>query len=60
MTDKPYATQYRKTALIEATQWWRMGQHPAVVINSDGIPWIETLEGGPCRLRLSPRSHRVP
>lgn len=45
--------KYRKTALIEAVQWWKMGDHPAVVLKSDrnryadeGIPWIDTLEGG--------------
>lgn len=45
--------KFRKTALIEATQWHKMGDHPAVVLKSDlhryadeGIPWIETLEGG--------------
>jgi len=45
--------KYRKTALIEATQWWQMGDHPAVVIRdaseaSTQMPqaWCPTLEGG--------------
>lgn len=45
--------KFRKTALIEATQWHKMGDHPAVILKSDphryadeGIPWIDTLEGG--------------
>lgn len=45
--------KYRKTALIEATQWHKMGDHPAVILKSDphryadeGVPWIDTLEGG--------------
>lgn len=38
--------EYRKTATIKAVQWWQMGDHPAVVLKSDRIPWIETLEGG--------------
>lgn len=45
--------EYRKTATIKAVQWWKMGDHPDVVLKSDplryadeGIPWIETLEGG--------------
>lgn len=45
--------EYRKIATIRAVQWWQMGDHPAVVLKSDplryadeGIPWIETLEGG--------------
>lgn len=44
---------YRKTALITASQWFKMGDHPAVVLKSarsryadEGIPWINTLEGG--------------
>lgn len=50
---EPVALKYRKTALIEAVQWWKMGDHHAVVLKSDkhryadeGIPWIDTLEGG--------------
>jgi len=44
---------YRKTATIEATQWFKMGDHPAVVMESapnryadEGIPWCPTMEGG--------------
>jgi len=44
---EPTQVQYRKTALITATQWFKDGDHPAVVRKADvGIPWIETLEGG--------------
>lgn len=46
-------TTYRKTATIEAIQWFKMGDHPAVVMKSDpnryadeGIPWCPTMEGG--------------
>ena len=46
-------TTYRKTATIEATQWFKMGDHPAVVLKSnpnryadEGIPWCPTMEGG--------------
>jgi hypothetical protein len=48
--------KYRKTALIEATQWHKMGDHEAVtelpeharsrMIASLGLGWIDTLEGG--------------
>lgn len=45
--------RFRKTATIEAVQWFRMGDHPAVILKSGpsryadyGIPWIPTLEGG--------------
>ncbi len=44
--------RYRKTALIEATQWFKPGDHPAVSVYDDiragkkGTPWISTLEGG--------------
>jgi hypothetical protein len=44
--------KYRKTALIEAKQWHKMGDHPAVVTNhylADGewepAPELKTLEG---------------
>lgn len=44
---------YRKTATIKATQWFKMGDHPAVVLKSarnryadEGVPWVDTLEGG--------------
>lgn len=43
----------KKPVVIEATQWFKPGDHPAVVLNSapsryadEGIPWVETLEGG--------------
>lgn len=43
----------KKPVVIEATQWFKVGDHPRVVLKSDpsrysddGIPWIETLEGG--------------
>ena len=49
--------KYRKTALIEATQWFKMGDHERVIDLPDhvrdrlveggtGLGWIETLEGG--------------
>jgi len=47
--------KYRKTALIEATQWFKSGDHPAVIKydNRNGIikgigpyGWVDTLEGG--------------
>ena len=55
MTDsKPSgAKTYRKTATITAIQWFKMSDHPAVIMKSDpnryadeGIPWCPTLEGG--------------
>lgn len=43
----------KKPIVIEASQWFKPGDHPSVVLKSapnrygdDGIPWIETLEGG--------------
>ncbi len=46
--------EYRKTATIKASQWWKMGDHPAVVMASDvtgatpekPLPFCPTLEGG--------------
>lgn len=49
--------QYRKKpVVIEATQWFKMGDHPAVIDNPklhgafinllDGHGWCPTLEGG--------------
>ena len=47
--------KFRKTALIEAVQWFKMGDHPAVdeyanqlgtVKGIGPYGWIETLEGG--------------
>lgn len=51
MTNTPEAVRYRKTATITATQWWKLGDHPAVVAYDDyGEPtqfgWVNTLEGG--------------
>jgi hypothetical protein len=42
--------KYRKTALIEAVQWFKDGDHPAVkatyeMINGNDLGVIETLEG---------------
>ena len=39
----------KKPVVIEATQWFKHGDHPAVVEASlSGMPifWIDTLEGG--------------
>jgi predicted P-loop ATPase/GTPase len=43
----------KKPVVIEATQWFKQGDHPAVIIKSNpdnyadmGVPWIDTLEGG--------------
>jgi len=45
--------EFRKTATIRATQWFKMGDHPAVVQigtaiggTNPGHGWIDTLEGG--------------
>lgn len=45
--------EYRKTATIRAVQWFKMGDHPAVILKSapnryadEGVPWCPTLEGG--------------
>ena len=39
----------KKPVVIEATQWFKLGDHPAVV-KLDGLPtengWVKTLEGG--------------
>jgi len=47
------AKRYKKTATITAVRWWKDGDHPAVIRKvapnryaDEGIPWIETLEGG--------------
>lgn len=46
---KAEVMKYRKTALIEATQWWQMGDHPAVKMTEGDITkdvaFITTLEG---------------
>lgn len=43
----------KKPVTIEATQWFKVGDHPAVALKTapgryadEGIPWVETLEGG--------------
>jgi len=43
----------KKPVVIDAIQWFCFGDHPAVVLKSapnryadEGIPWIDTLEGG--------------
>lgn len=45
----------KKPVVIEATQWFKAGDHPAVEmkeppydygVDTSPIPWIKTLEGG--------------
>ncbi len=43
----------KKPVVIEATQWFKAGDHPAVVnklaatsLSAAPVPWIDTLEGG--------------
>lgn len=44
----------KKPVVVEATQWFKMGDHPAVtnfpdwIVSStpEGRGWVETLEGG--------------
>ena len=43
----------KKPVVIEASQWFKMGDHPNVALKSardryadEGVPFIETLEGG--------------
>lgn len=41
----------KKPVVIEATQWFKMGDHPAVTVMPRGREsaengWIQTLEGG--------------
>ena len=38
----------KKPVVIEATQWFKMGDHPAVEesLGNDQFGWIDTLEGG--------------
>jgi hypothetical protein len=45
----------KKPVVIEATQWFKMGDHPAVKmkdapydygVDTASMPWINTLEGG--------------
>ena len=35
----------KKPVVIEATQWFKMGDHPAVFYNHNSVPTIKTLEG---------------
>lgn len=35
----------KKPVVIEATQFFKMGDHPAVFYGHSGVPTIETLEG---------------
>ncbi len=35
----------KKPVVIEATQWFKMGDHSAVVYNHNSVPTIKTLEG---------------
>jgi len=52
--DVTQAQKYRKTALIEASQWFKDGDHPAVKMSNDvtgatcenPLPFLDTLEGG--------------
>ena len=43
----------KKPIVVEAVQWFRHGDHPAVVADSgdDSVGYIDTLEG---RLRVEP------
>lgn len=37
----------KRPVVIEATQWFKLGDHSGVVeYGADGCGWIETLEGG--------------
>jgi hypothetical protein len=43
----------KKPVVIEATQWFKLHDHPSVILKTapgrhadEGIPWVETLEGG--------------
>jgi hypothetical protein len=36
----------KKPVVIEATQWFKLGDHPAVTLSSTKYGWIDTLEGG--------------
>ena len=35
----------KKPVVIEATQWFKLGDHPAVFYNHNSVPTIRTLEG---------------
>jgi hypothetical protein len=36
----------KKPVEIEATQWFKMGDHTAVTEFENGCGWVDTLEGG--------------
>lgn len=36
----------KKPVVIEATQWFKAGDHPAVTKFEKGCGWVDTLEGG--------------
>ena len=36
----------KKPVVIEATQWFAMGDHPAVTQFEGDKGWVDTLEGG--------------
>jgi hypothetical protein len=46
--EKPMAQYRKKPVVVEAIQWFKIGDHPKVTPHSqkDGTGWIETLEGG--------------
>jgi len=35
----------KKPVVVEATQWFKMGDHHAVIEISEGVPAVKTLEG---------------
>lgn len=35
----------KKPVVLEATQWFKHGDHPAVFYNHNGVPSIQALEG---------------
>jgi len=35
----------KKPVVVEATQWFKMGDHPAVIYNHNSVPTIRTPEG---------------
>jgi hypothetical protein len=35
----------KKPVVVEAVQWFKMGDHPAVIYNHNSVPTIRTLEG---------------
>lgn len=36
----------KKPVVIEATQWFKMGDHPMVTAFENEKGWVDTLEGG--------------